>query len=87
MIPQHVRPFFWDIDAEGFDPRSYPRYTIGRILELGDERAYAWVKEVFSEEEIKEVIRCEKRLTRRSASFWSLVYGLPRDEVAALAAR
>ena len=86
VIPRDVRPLFWEIDADGFDPRSYPRYTIGRVLEWGDERAYAWLKEVFSEPEIKDVILRERRLTRRSANFWSLVYGLPRHEVAALAA-
>lgn len=85
VIPRHVRPLFWEIDADAFDPRSYPRYTIGRILEWGDERAYAWLKEVFSEAEIKDVILRERRLTRRTANFWSLIYGLPRDEVAALA--
>jgi hypothetical protein len=78
---------FWEIDAEDFDPRSYPRYTIGRVLEWGDERAYAWLQETFSEIQIENVIRGERRLTRRSANFWSLVYGLPRDEVAALAPR
>jgi len=87
VIPLHVRPFFWEIDTASFDPRSYPRYTIGRILELGNERAYSWLKEIFSEAEIKEVILHERRLTRRSANFWSLVYGLPRDTVAALSAQ
>lgn len=85
MIPEHVRPLFWEIDADGFDPRSHPRYTIGRVLEWGDEKAYAWLKEIFSELEIKDVIRRERRLTRRTANFWSLVYGLPRGAVAALA--
>jgi len=87
VIPQHIRPLFWEIDADGFDPQSYARYTIGRVLEWGDERAYAWLKETFSEAEIKNVILRERRLTRRSANFWSLVYGLSRDEVVALAAR
>ncbi len=86
MIPQHVRPLFWEIEVDEFDPISYPRYTIGRVLEWGDERAYAWLKEIFAEAEIKDVVLRERRLTRRSANFWSLVYGLPRDEVEALAA-
>jgi hypothetical protein len=76
---------FWDVDADRLVPTAYPRYVIGRVLEWGDERAYAWLKEVFSEAEIREVIRSERRLTRRSANFWSLVYGISRDKVAALA--
>jgi hypothetical protein len=87
VIPNHVRPLFWDVDADHLDPRSYPRYTIARILEWGDERAYSWLKDIFTEEEIKDVVLRERRLTRKSANYWALVYGLPRDEVAALAAR
>lgn len=86
MVPLSVRPLFWDIDVTTFVPRDFPRYTIGRVLEFGDERAYAWLREIFSETEITEVLRCERRLSRRSANFWSLVYGLPRDQVAALSA-
>lgn len=85
MIPRQFHPLFWDVDAEHLDARSYPRYTIARVLEWGDERAYAWLKEVFSEEEIKSVVLGERRLTRKSANFWALVYGLSREKIAALA--
>jgi hypothetical protein len=86
VIPRNVRPLFWELDADCFDPACYPRYTIARVLELGDERAYAWLKELFSAEEIRSVVLSERRLTRKSANFWALVYGLPRSKVAALAA-
>jgi hypothetical protein len=85
MSPQEIRAFFWDTNPETFDPLSYPRYTVGRILEFGDERAVVWMKRVFSEAQIRDVIRSERRLSRRSANFWALVYGIPRDEVRALA--
>ena len=84
MIPQHLRPFFWDTKLDSFNPISYPEYTIARLLEYGDEKAIAWLRETFSEAEIKEVIRTERRLSRRSANFWALVYRIPCDEVAAL---
>ncbi|MCS6803662.1 MAG: hypothetical protein RMM98_17890 [Acidobacteriota bacterium] len=84
MIPQSLRPYFWDIDIERFDPRAYPDYTIARILEYGDEEAVAWLCQTFSEEEIKKTLRTERRLSRRSASFWALVYQVPFAEVAAL---
>ena len=84
MILPSVRPFFWDNNPEGFDPTAYPAYTITRLLEYGDEKAVAWLKETFPEDDIKHVIRAERRLTRRSANFWALVYRIPPEEVAAL---
>lgn len=83
MIPKDLRPFFWEINLETFEPREYPQYTIGRILEFGTDEAVAWMKSVFTEEEIKKVIREEHRLSRKSANFWALIYGISPEEVAA----
>lgn len=86
MIPQHLYPLFWDVNLENFNPEDYPRYTILRILELGDMDAVKWMKETFSEADIKQVIATERRLSRKSANFWALVYGIAPNDVAALRA-
>ena len=84
MIPEDLRPLFWDTNPDQLDPLAYPHYTIARVLELGDERAVRWLRETFSEAQISEVIRDERRLSPRSANFWALVYDIPAREVAAL---
>ena len=84
MIPQALRQYFWDIDIKSFDSHDHPEYTIERILELGDSEAVEWLEEQFSEEQIKEVIRTHRRLSKKSANFWALVYHIPSEEVAAL---
>jgi hypothetical protein len=84
MIPQHLHPLFWDVNLDNFNPTAYADYTIARILELGDEQAIVWMKATFSEAEIKRVILTERRLSRKSANFWALVYGIVPQDVAAL---
>ena len=84
MIPQQLHPFFWDVDPQSFEPLSYPEYTIGRILEKGNSEAVTWLRQHFSEEMIVSVIRRDARLSRKSATFWALVYRVPAEEVAAL---
>jgi hypothetical protein len=84
MIPQNLPTLFWDVNVDSFDPSVYASYTITRILEYGDEQAVAWMRQTFSEEEIKQVVRTERRLSRKSANFWALVYDLPPEQVAAL---
>jgi hypothetical protein len=84
MIPQHLHSLFWDVCIDSLNPNSYPDYAITRVLEFGDERAIVWMKETFPEAEIRRVIRTERRLTRRSANFWALVYQIAFNEVAAL---
>ena len=84
MIPEKLRPFFWDINTASFEPRAYPEYTIERLLELGTPEAIAWLEGQFSEDQIKAVIRSDKRLSPKSATFWALVYGIPATDVAVL---
>ena len=84
MIPNNLRPYFWDIDVESFDPQTHPEYTIERILEFGDSRAVGWLQEQFSEEQIKDVIRTNKRLTPKSANYWALMYHIPAQDVTVL---
>ena len=84
MIPQHLHSLFWDVNLDNFNPTAYPDYTISRILELGDENAVKWMKKNFSEADIKRVIATEHRLSRKSANFWALVYGIAPNDVAAL---
>ena len=84
MIPQYLHPLFWDTNLANFDPSAFPGYTISRVLEFGDRDAVAWLKETFSEAQIVDVLRKERRLSRRSANFWALVYRISSDQVAAL---
>lgn len=84
MLPEHLRPLFWDVDVTAFSPHAYPEYTIARVLELGDTDAVRWLRAQFDEQTIVRVIRTDRRLSPRSANFWALRYRIPREEVAAL---
>ena len=84
MIPSGLQTLFWDVNLDTFAPEQYPDYTILRVLELGDDPAVKWMQRIFPETQIKRVLSTEHRLSRKSANFWALVYGIPIREVAAL---
>jgi hypothetical protein len=84
MIPSNLHALFWDTNLDTFTPEAYPDYTILRVLELGDEAAVRWLRQTFSEAEIRRVLKTELRLSEKSATFWALVYKVPSREVAAL---
>lgn len=75
---------FWDVNLDNFNPASHPDYTIARILELGNEQAIAWMRQTFSDPKIRQVICADRRISRKSANFWALIYGIPSQDVAAL---
>jgi hypothetical protein len=83
MIPSHLQTLFWDTNLDTFRPEAYPDYTIFRVLEYGDEPAVTWLRETFPESEIRRVLCTEGRLSRKSANFWALLYGVPFHDVAA----
>lgn len=85
MVPNALQPLFWDTNLAAFEPSAYPDYTIFRVLEYGGGPAVAWLRENFDASEIRRVIRTERRLSPKSATFWALVYGILGAEVAALA--
>lgn len=84
MIPQHLRPLFWDTNVDNFDPTAHPRYTIERVLERGEEEDVTWLLRTFGADQIQDVLRTDRRLSPRSANFWALVFKVPAPEVAAL---
>ena len=84
MIPRYLHTLFWDTNLENFKPEEHPDYTIFRVLEHGNDEAMKWLRESFSEVEISRVLRTERRLSEKSATFWALVFGVPSQEVAAL---
>lgn len=72
------------MNRDNFNPIEYPQYTIARILELGDDDAVQWMKQTFSEAEIRNVITTDRTISRKSAHYWALVYRIAPSDVAAL---
>jgi hypothetical protein len=84
MIPQYLHTLFWDTNVDNFNPAEFPEYTVMRVLEYGDRDAVAWLRQTFSEPQIVKVLRTERRLSRKSANFWALIYRIAPGDVAAL---
>ena len=76
---------FWDANLDELDPTAYPFYAIERVLEYGgDEEAVGWMRRTFTDEQILDVLRTDRRLTPPSATFWAFIFGVRASDVAAL---
>ena len=84
MILSHLRTLFWDVEVGNFEPEAFPGYTIFLVLEYGDVEEVAWLRQTFSEAEIRRVLSTERRLSAKFANFWALIHKAPFREVAAL---
>lgn len=84
MVSLILKSYLWDIDPESFNLADHADFIIERILEMGNEQAVQWVFKTFSKDDIKDVLRRTRRLSKQSAVFWSLILDLPSDEVRCL---
>jgi len=80
-LPECAYRYFWDIDPTRLDVGQYSRYVIERLLEYGDLPSLRWMERRFSREEIVEVLKTSRALSRKSANFWLKILSVPREEV------
>lgn len=83
-LPDFLVPLFWDVDPASLLP-SHESFVIERILNYGDLPAISWMWRTFSDDAVISVVRNSRRLTRKAATFWALVYDVPLAEVRSLA--
>lgn len=80
-IPEKLRPLFWDVDQSKLDLGRHRSFIIERVLNMGDQHAVAWLRTIVSDEEILQVVRGSRRLTRKTALCWKNIYSLSEDEM------
>jgi len=77
-IPKSVKACLWsyDISKIDFSVSDYRKRVIQNVLNRGTSDAIFWLREVFSEKEIAEVIRRSNNSdwNKKSLALWSLVF-------------
>lgn len=85
-LPEFLRPLFWDTNFDRLRIAGHEQYIIKRMLELGDLPEVRWMMRRFPRQQIVETLRRSRGISRKSAHFWSLVLGVPPEEVRCLTA-
>ena len=83
-LPRSLHRFFWDIYPGQIDLAEHSDYVIARLLEHGDLGAIQWVMKAYKKEEIANVVKRSRQLSRKTANFWRLRLAISKSEVYAL---
>lgn len=83
-IPQRFYALFWDVKSEQLDVQQHATFILERLLEMGDDAAVRWLWTTYPEETIRHVVRNSRRLSRKTARFWQVVFGLEEEDVRCL---
>jgi hypothetical protein len=82
--PSFLKKYFWNIDFAKLDIQKHRPYVIAQILNYGDERAIQWLNKYFSKDEQIGVLCKGRNFSLRSANFWALILGVPKERVRCL---
>lgn len=69
---------FWD--AESVNIEQHADYIIARVLDFGDEKDVKRLREIYSDDELINVIRTRKGLLPITKRFWSVYFNLQLRE-------
>ncbi len=78
------KKLFWDVDFSTIDPVKNKRFVIERVLEYGDLSHFKKLKEIYSLDDIKDVLKSSKTISFKTANFYALILKVPRKEVLCL---
>ncbi|AVX21200.1 hypothetical protein SAMN02745885_02424 [Carboxydocella sporoproducens DSM 16521] len=84
MLPVELHQFFWEYDVQTLDQTAHWFQIIERILEYGDLEANRWLYRTYTREQIAEVVRNSRNISRRTAILWQNLLGIPKEEVVCL---
>lgn len=83
-VPKEFKPIFWDTSLDSLDVEKHKRYIIERILEFGGKEAYRWMFANYSSEEIIEVVKKSRRISRKTAVMMANFYDIPKEKIRCL---
>lgn len=83
FVPKQFKPYFWDVETAKLT-KDNKSQILDRLLEYGDDRAYAWCRGQFSLDDIIERVKKSRSLSRKSANFWAFIFNIPRNQVLCL---
>lgn len=82
QTPEFINQYLWDV--ENVDQDKHSEFIIARVLEYGDGKAFEWLRENYSEEEIKKVLKTCRNISAKTANFYCKLYNIPLDKVECL---
>lgn len=83
-LPTPFKPYFWDVDFNGLTAENSPNFIIKRVLDRGNTFAIKWLRENFSDEQIKSVLSKTKDLSRPTGNFWADLLKLDKSSMPCL---
>ncbi len=83
-LPKFLKQYFWDVDFNGLNLEKSRTFILKRVLDRGDTQALNWLKENFTNSEIKDLLLFTRDISQKTANFWADYLRIDRKKVPCL---
>lgn len=84
QLPAFLKKYFWDVDFEKLEFWHAKTFILKRLLDRGDTKALIWLKQHYTNEDIKDLLLKTRDLSQKTANFWANYLGLDHKKVPCL---
>jgi hypothetical protein len=83
LMPEFLRPFFWDVDFDELSWEQYQDFIVRRVLQSGNWEAVCWLRGTMGDQNLRAWLLRQRgaRLDPRRLRFWQVVLRLPARTV------
>lgn len=77
-IPLKMKWLFWSYDIKSLDLKADKEYIIAQTLNYGTWEDLKWLYKIYSEKEIKEIVRNPRRGVwfEKVLNFWTTIFNI-----------
>ncbi|HLD70908.1 MAG TPA: hypothetical protein VI937_03430 [Negativicutes bacterium] len=70
-LPFFLKEYFWDIDFNDLDFKKSKVFVLKRILDKGNDKALLWIRQHYTNQEIKKLLLNTRDISPKTANFWA----------------
>lgn len=70
-LPFFLKKYFWDVDFDLLDSRKSKTFILKRVLDRGDTKALSWIRQNYTNREIKRLLLNTRDISPKTANFWA----------------
>lgn len=78
---------FWDARARDIDLKKHSHYVIERILNYGNSKDLKRLRDIYSDQELIEVVKTNRAIIPKTAIFWATYFNIPLEDIKCLKRR
>lgn len=83
-LPEFLRPHFWDVNFDHLNFKKSRTFILKRVLDRGDIKALHWIRQNYTNQEIKDLLLTTRDLSTKTANFWAEMLEVPKEKVKCL---